>query len=558
MKSLFLNTLFIFEYKNKLAKRVDFHKGINVITSDKANGNDLGKSVILKSIYHTLGADSIFDSKWNAFDKAYLLSISVNETVYYVYRSGNLFKIYNDKFEKIYSTMNRTELAEYLANVYNFTVKLPNRQEDQLEITPPVYSYILNYVDQDHMNGTKFSSFRSLSQYPDYKEKVIYTHFGIFNDEYFDLLKKIEVLKKEEKMLKDEKQVIDNMLEKIKGYLEGIDAPTDLSLLNIELDRKKEEYTDIVVRLKRVKNSLVNIRNNKFDLEANINDLVIKYKEDGKIFNKINHKCPVCSQEVDELDLRIKNSSQLEDYFIMKDDLEGMLLEVNRKLKIKEEEYSNLLNLLNTYEENLKFNETKVSDSLKHMGYMETQENMIRELGTINNRLSSNAKEIEGYKNKIKKFNELKKKANSLYEEYMTELKDRFGLEEIGYDKIKNITQNYEARGSNRAISTIIWYFNLLKIKNELNQDAIKFPLVLDSPNNVESDDTKEKALFEFVFSNIHKDTQLILSTLGFNKSDYKNVEIDKIIQLTNEKYQVLNSSDYENNKEILKFIFEK
>ncbi len=32
------------------------------------------------------------------------------------------------------------------------------------------------------------------------------------------------------------------MLERIKGYLEGIDAPTDLALLNVELDRKKDEY----------------------------------------------------------------------------------------------------------------------------------------------------------------------------------------------------------------------------------------------------------------------------------------------------------------------------
>lgn len=58
MKDLTINSLFIFEYKNKLAKRVDFKRGINVVTSSKENGNDVGKSVLLKSIYHTLGADS--------------------------------------------------------------------------------------------------------------------------------------------------------------------------------------------------------------------------------------------------------------------------------------------------------------------------------------------------------------------------------------------------------------------------------------------------------------------------------------------------------------------
>lgn len=49
------------------------------------------------------------------------------------------------------------------------------------------------------MNGTKFSSFKNLGQYADYKENVIYNHFGIFNDDYFNILKKIEELKKKRK-----------------------------------------------------------------------------------------------------------------------------------------------------------------------------------------------------------------------------------------------------------------------------------------------------------------------------------------------------------------------
>ncbi|MDO3680174.1 PH1570 family protein [Paenibacillus ehimensis] len=557
MKSLFLNTLYIFEYKNRLAKRVDFQKGINVITSDRTNGNDVGKSVLLKSIYHTLGADSIFDSKWSAFEKTYLLNISVSGNIYFVYRSGELFRIYNEELSKIFSTTNRKELSEYLGGIFEFHVKLPNRHEDALEITPPVYSYLLNYVDQDHMNGTKFASFKNLGQYADYKENVIYNHFGIFNDEYFNILKKIEELKKEEKKLKDEKLIIESMLIRIKEYLEGMDAPTDLELLKIELERKKEEYSDIVLKLKKVKNSIVKLRNDKFDLERNINDLSAKYTEDSKIFSKIHSKCPVCAQEIDELDVRIRSSNKLEDYFILKDELDSLMIEINRKLNVKEEEYRNLLKLLESYEKSLNINESVVSSSIKHMGYMETQENMIQEMGRLMIKLESNNKEFKDYNRKLKEYNDQKKKANSLYEEYMTESKIRFGLEEIGYEKIKNITQNYEARGSNRAISTIIWYFNLLKIKHTLNENTIRFPLVLDSPNNVESDDTKEKALFEFIFTNIHKDTQLILSTLGFNLNDYKDVKIDNIISLDNDKYHVLNSDDYEKNEHLLKMIFE-
>lgn len=43
---------------NKCSKSIRFSERDNLITSDK---NSMGKSILLKSLYHTLGADSSFD-----------------------------------------------------------------------------------------------------------------------------------------------------------------------------------------------------------------------------------------------------------------------------------------------------------------------------------------------------------------------------------------------------------------------------------------------------------------------------------------------------------------
>lgn len=559
MKSLIFNRLYIFEHHNKLAKKVEFNNGINIITSNQKNGNDKGKSILMKSLYHVLGADSIFDGMWKEQDKIYLMNISIGTKKYNVYRNNTLFKIYDNDFNKLFSTINRKELAEYLSSLYDFEIQLPNRSDEELELAPPVYSYLLNYIDQDHMNGSKFTSFEGLGQYPDFKENLIYNHFGIFKNEYFKILKEIEKLKKNNKSNEDNKIIIESMLDKIHNYLNGMDTPMDLKTLEIQLDVKKQEYSEIVKSLKKIKNSLIIIRNERLDLVENIRELEILKKHEEKKLEYVSNKiCPVCSNKLEDLGVFIKKSSDVEDFYIMKDHLEKLLLEIDRKLSLKEEQYKAILSKLKEYEKNMKISDSNVANVIKHKGYLETQENLINELGTVEFDIMENNNKIENYKKKIREFNKLKSDANKLYEKYMLEARTKFNLQEITENKLKNISYNIDSRGSNIPIATIIWYFNLLKVKYELNEDIIRFPLVLDSPNNVELDDDKRQALFTYIFNNRDEDTQLIVSTLGFNRDEYVNINIENVIFLDNDDYSLLNRKDYEENKCILDKIFDK
>ncbi len=89
-------------------------------------------------------------------------------------------------------------------------------------------------------------------------------------------------------------------------------------------------------------------------------------------------------------------------------------------------------------------------------------------------------------------------------------------------------------------------------MKHLFNPNAIKFPLILDSPNNVELDDEKRQILFYYLFENIDKDTQLIISTLGFNSEDYNDISFDNIIDLDNNKYELLTLKEYDQYKSFL------
>lgn len=548
MNSLFVNSLYIFDYKNKIAKNVNFEHGINIITSDKLRGNDVGKSILLKSIYHTLGADSIFDDKWQDDIKTYIVDINVYDNKYYVYRRESLFKVFNESFERLFTTNNRQDLGNYLSGIYKFKVMLPDRENEALEIAPPVYSYLINYIDQDKMDGTTFASFNSLGQYSKYKENVIYTHFGLFDDIYYNAVKTCEKLKSSIKDKKSEKELIKNMLKKVDIYLSGLDAPDDINILNIELEDMKEEYYDIVVNLQKIKNNLIKIRNEKTDLELNIKEIETTKKEQEKKWRNN-------SLDKSDLDLKITYSNQIEDLITIKDDLEIMILKCNKDLNKRENEYKNLLGKLSIYEEKMNINNQYISDVLKHKGYLKAKDDLLIDLKDIETSIEDLQTNFNKYDKIVKNYNSKKKEVNKTYENLMLECKKNFGLKEIKDDRFKNIGTNFKARGSNKPISTIIWYFNLLKVKYDYNKETIKFPLILDSPNNVELDDEKRISLFEYIFKNNIEDTQLIVSTLGFNKYDYKDINFNNIIELNNDKYSLLNKEDYDKNKHILELV---
>ena len=165
--------------------------------------------------------------------------------------------------------------------------------------------------------------------------------------------------------------------------------------------------------------------------------------------------------------------------------------------------------------------------------------------------IASIEEKLKEYTKAKKEYDDQKKKINNKYYELMYLDKQKFNLKEITDKKLESISSTYNVSGSNKPIATIIWYMNLLKLRRIFNKDAIDFPLIIDSPQNGELDDTNKSAVLNYIFDNVYEKQQLIVSVLGYdlNKNDMK---ADKIIYLDNKRYELLNSIDYENNKKLL------
>lgn len=558
MSSLIINELYIFDAMEKKAKKVEFSSGINIVTSSKINGNTRGKSMILKSIYHTLGADAIFkNAKWNLKDKMFIIKFNINNDSYYIYRSREYFKILNSTLNALFTTDHRDKLAKYLESIYNFSVYLPNRTTQKLELTSPVYSYLLNYLDQDFINGPNFNSFEKLGQYSNYKEPLIFSHFGIFNKEYYELFNKIINNKKAIENLKKEQSFNDGMLSKLNKYMGDTKTSFDIESLELELNKSKNEYELLISKMNKIKTKLIKFRNEKFEIEKQINDLELFSKKEAKEIEKMNCICPSCNQEIDILEEKLKRNYYLEDYIVLKKDFAMSLEEINSDIIKEQEKYQEFVDKLKIYEEKVSMVNSDISSVLKHVAFNETRDRLLKEFNINDSKLIDLATALKNDEALLRKYNKRKTDANNFYNKLMIKSRTDYDLVQIEDAQILKVGQQFGFNGSNKPITTLVWYFNLLKTKFEFNPETLKFPLILDSPNNAETDYNSKEMIFKFILNNLFENQQLIVSSVGFDEKDYPDYKIDKIIILTNEKHQLLNEKDYQDNLGLLTKIIE-
>ncbi|WP_122789107.1 hypothetical protein [Intestinibacillus sp. Marseille-P6563] len=559
MGKLIFKDLYLFSPSEKLAKKISFAPGRTIITSDAHDGTDRGKSVIMKALYHTMGADCYFEGKWEDSTKTYILHFSVDNNEYYMYRHNKLFKMFNSEKKLLFSVISRHELSERLSNITGFAVKLPPRERDaddgyvqELEIASAVYNYLLYFVDQDYQNGSQFASFQHLGEYPDFKENVLYYHFGAFDDDYYMLVQEQDTFLAESRRLENEQKMTCMMLDKIFENIHSVSYSKDIEHLRADVNRTKDEYNKLSNALNRLRRKLIQLRNEKADMDHRLHALTLFGKEnDLQIASLNNHICPFCKSEIsDVIDLRIKKYSTGDDIILLSSDMQYSIMEIDRKIAEYEEEYSQWLSKLKKYEESMDIASTEINDILRHKGFIDIKESVSEDLDSIRISISENEQKLKEVRKSLRKYDQIKKKINERYYTLMLADKNRFGLEGINAKSFENIKRTFTAGGSNNPLSTIIWYVNLIQLKHEFNPSAIDFPVVFDSPNNAETDETKKRQIYSYICERI-TENQLIVSGLGFSGDEILD-SFDSVITLTNNKYELLCPEDYTANVSLL------
>lgn len=545
--------IYIFDILTKQAFVTCFEKGLNIVTSSSIDGTDRGKSVLLRSLYHTLGADAHFDKKWKNEDKVYLLEFSVDNKMYFIYRHKKVFKVFNDTVQILFQTSSRTKLSEFLGKIWSFEIFLPNRNTEKLEIAPPAYTYVMNFIDQDHYDGTNFNSFKSLGQYQNFKPDVIYAQFGIYDKNYFERVKSKQNLLERINNSEDSYQKANEMKEKVFKLLGNIVVPKNSQELKRELSIRTKEYKDILNSMNEFRCKLTNLRNEKYELEIALNQIErFKNNKEKEIKSILEtDKCPECHSVLkDTTDFRSKRYNSIEDSSYISDSIYEDIEKISKAISRTESSYKEFLNKLESYKKNIGIAQKEIKNYSSYMGLNELYNSLNLELFN-ESQLQGELKEKLGIiEEDLKKVSAIKADINKKYYEMIDSEVLRFGLNELEESQYKAINRVFCASGSNKPISTVIWYFILNNIKTCFNKKSLKLPMVLDSPKNAEMDYNKEQALIEYILENSSNYTQLIFSSIGFERTKFEGKV--KIIELKNNKYQLLDSETFTKYENIL------
>lgn len=550
--------IYIFDIISKQAIATKFEEGVNVVTSSSVDGTDRGKSVLLRSLYHVLGADAHFDKKWKNEDKVYLLEFTIDFKKYFIYRHRKVFKIFDDLLNIIFQTSSRTELSEYLSSLWSFEIFLPNKKTEKLEIAPPVYTYVMNFIDQDNYDGTKFNSFKNLAQYSNFKPDVIYAQLGIYDKQYFERVKNKQNLQEKIKVSEVKYEKASEMKEKTSSLLGNVIVPDNIKELEKELSIRSKEHDEILKSMNESRYLLTSLRNEKYELEVALTQIQrFKDNKESEIRNILKQDiCPEChSILADTTDLRSKRYNSIEDSTYIGDSIYEDLERTKHKIKLAEVDYIELSKRMESYKKDINLTKNEIDNYASYMGlnnlYNSLNNDMFSEY-QVQKELNDRLEIID---EELKKVAEEKSDLNKKYYEIIDKLVIKFGLNELEDSQYKAVDRVFCASGSNKPISTVIWYFTLNNLKKYYNANSLFLPMVLDSPKNAEMDDDKEKALIEFILEESPNHSQLIFSSIGFSPIEFDFDKNINIIELKNAKYQLLDEKSYDENKELLDMV---
>lgn len=542
-----VTSLLITDTTENLSKKVDFSKK-TLITSDK---NSKGKSIIMKSIYHALGANSQYDDPFEHRSKIYDIHFKINSLNYRIIRFKDDYVVFkNDKvIKKI--RRNIVELSQFLKEETDNYVYLKDRNSDKLVLAPPAISYIPYYLDQDNSWKKDIKPFRNLDQFAKLsRDELFYYHLGVY-DEYYGKGKNVVTeIKNKISELEEEVNVLDQTytdLQKILGTDTVIENEEEM---NQKIRIYKKQIDEKLKKVEKTRNTLYSIQNDTIVKTQQLNQVESLLKElektnctDGAVF------CPKCGEDItDTLNAEIEKQYNKNYLVTRQKDIQYEILEYGNQVIELKSKLSHEIDELNSLDKNFKESNSMFEEYLNKKASINLYNELIEDMSKKTYEIREKKLKLEEVTSNILSYRTKKMEVNKKFKELYIESLRSLNVTNFRSSNIKNF-KKANIGGSQYVRSTLAFFFSFIATKKNLELNRFMYPLLIDSPREGEQDMDNSHDILDFIMKKNIEDYQIIIASVSADEYiDFNEYPDWKIVKLDNQEYHLLQKSEYDEN----------
>lgn len=546
MSRVIFKELLIADIENKVAKVVRFTDGKNLLTS---LNNHVGKSLICKSLYYTLGAEVFFSDAWKRANSLYWLIFDIDGKEYKIVRKNFIFTIYepNGNTVKLFRVK---RLTEYLNGLFGLDIKLVAKDENKTIISSaPVFMYLPYYIDQEHGWTPETESFDKLTQFNKQQRKLsLFYHLGCYGEDFVE--KSLRAKQLEDEQVLEDKESED--CQRIVAYLQDLldkngEILADETELAEKIKQNKARFDSLLLLLEKLKSEIIKLENEKtlaFHTKEQMEHFLKKEGSQRKSANNV--QCPQCGCEFSiDFRERFEHEYLLENLAVELSKVSVEISTCQEKIEKKNKEYVEARNSLALLEKNISLDEDLYNKYIKIKSAQSLIQENTKRIGVLSlSRVEREKcrklllKELQRYKNSAET-------AECLYKYNLSLLFAELNVsaEEVNANNY-SIGDEIAASGAYKDRVILAKYYAFLITKLKLASQLVSFPIVIDSPRGDEQDKENAKIIMDFILADKRIDNQVIVATIEGNEFASEGTSVN-VIDLKNEKHKLLSGSVY-------------
>lgn len=544
--NLIISSITIVDLTNKEAKRIAFSPQKNLLTSEQ---NHLGKSIIMKSLYYTLGAEVYFPAPIKKINLFTYIDFHLNGYKYRICRLKWSFTLYRDKtFIGLFSSV--ADFEETLCELFNLEINLVGKDIDgNIQKCPPAFYYLPYYIDQENGWAANSHSFDRITQFdmPQRKNSYFF-HLGVFDKNYVEISRRKKSNERKKVALEKDTEKLKTVIETICNGLDDLKMSFDIETLEQSIHARQKEITKLLDDISKIRKSLIEAEDRNIQLEHE-KEVLSKYIKNKKptedILDSELLECPRCG-----IFFKRSTTNKLEKIYLLEslnDDYTNILSNqksIKRRIEKLRDVFIEKQKLLENYENTLLKDKDTYNSYIKSKATNQLLKEYREKIGNNVLEIDRLAKDNSSIRTQLVAYSEEKAHTNSTYLSLFDNLLCSLNIPEDQVEDNSEPGSSIVASGAYGPRCKVAQMLAFVETQKKVANNIISFPIVIDSPNALEQDKENLDAVIRTLLTWDKTDNQIIVSSIE-GRETASAIPGVNIIQLDNSKNHLLNNEIY-------------